>query len=213
MSLVVTPVTTINAREGMGGTVDSGGPITWATFTDTDPNANNSTAVIDWGDGTTPQTLLPGNLIPNGSGGFDVRFDHTYADEGVYNATVTVTDTLGISATVTDKVTVADFDLHPMGAATIAGTVGTAINAANIVTFTDGNPIAKASDFSATIDWGDFTSLSPGTVAATPTGPGFAGPGFAVSGPAHTYGAAGSYLATVTIIDDGGSLIRESFEV
>ena len=55
-----------------------------------------------------------------------------------------------------------------------------------VATFTDANPNATVSDFTATITWGDG-STSAGTVVAT-------GNGFAVNG-AHTYADEGSYLA------------------
>jgi hypothetical protein len=52
-------------------------------------------------------------------------------------------------------------------------------------------------DFRATIDWGDGVRTL-GTVATAPGG------GFAVTG-SHTYAAAGSYAAKVTVDDFGGS--------
>ena len=62
---------------------------------------------------------------------------------------------------------------------TVSGTEGTAISDATVATFTDANPNATASDFTATIDWGDGTSTS-GTVVAQ------SGGSFAVDG-THTY--------------------------
>jgi hypothetical protein len=81
----------------------------------------------------------------------------------------------------------------------ISGNERTAIDAANIATFTDGNPSATAGDFTAIINWGDNTT-SPGTVVAN-TG----GPGFVVNGPAHTYLDEGTFPVTVTISDKGGN--------
>jgi VCBS repeat-containing protein len=86
----------------------------------------------------------------------------------------------------------------------LAGVAGHAINAANIATFTDGNPGATINDFTATIDWGDGTppqTFAPGAGVIVSNGSG----GFIVNGPAHTYTAPGIFNATVTITDDGGN--------
>jgi hypothetical protein len=80
---------------------------------------------------------------------------------------------------------------------TVSGTEGKAINGATVATFTDANPNATASDFNATIDWGDGTSTS-GTVVAQ------SGGSFAVDG-THTYAEEGKYAVGVTINDIGGS--------
>src|SRR5262249_17611134 len=54
-----------------------------------------------------------------------------------------------------------------------------------------------AGDFTATIDWGDGTATSAGSIAANGSG------GFDVSG-AHTYDHAGSKAPVVTITGAGG---------
>jgi autotransporter-associated beta strand protein len=80
---------------------------------------------------------------------------------------------------------------------TVSGTEGTAISGATVATFTDANPSATASDFTATINWGDGTTTS-GTVVAQNGG------GFAVDGD-HSYADEGTYTIGVTINDVGGS--------
>jgi PKD repeat protein len=80
---------------------------------------------------------------------------------------------------------------------TIRGIEGTAISGATVATFTDANPNATASDFTATIDWGDGTSTI-GTVVAQSDG------SFAVDG-THTYADEGKYALSTTIKDVGGS--------
>jgi hypothetical protein len=88
---------------------------------------------------------------------------------------------------------------NPLAASstTISSTEGTVITSATVATFTDANPNAAASDFTATIDWGDGTSTS-GTVVAQ------SGGGFAVDG-THTYADEGKYAVSTTIKDVGGS--------
>ncbi len=66
-----------------------------------------------------------------------------------------------------------------------------------VATFTEAVPDGVASDYTATINWGDGTSTVAGTVSAS-------GGGFAVSG-AHTYAAGGAYTITVKITDVQGA--------
>src|SRR5207237_6223011 len=80
---------------------------TVATCTDADSSAvaANFTATINWGDGTA-SSPADGHAVtiiadPNVSGQFDVQGTHTYAEEGHFNVTVTVTDTLGGSMATT----------------------------------------------------------------------------------------------------------------
>ncbi|HXO40295.1 MAG TPA: hypothetical protein VN999_02525 [Thermoanaerobaculia bacterium] len=69
---------------------------------------------------------------------------------------------------------------------------GTAFNGA-VATFEDDNPAATPADFTATIDWGDGSATSPGTIASSSAA-------FTVVGQ-HTYGDEGSFTVTVTIAD------------
>jgi hypothetical protein len=70
----------------------------------------------------------------------------------------------------------------------------------NVASFVDGTPTASASDFTATIYWGDgATSKSTGTVTGSPGGP------FDVSG-SHTYSAAGTFHPYVILLRHRGQL-------
>ncbi len=64
-----------------------------ASFTDTDTDgAGSYAATIDWGDGqTSTGTIAPSGVL----GEFTVTAAHTYADEGAYAFTVTVSDADG----------------------------------------------------------------------------------------------------------------------
>ena len=80
-----------------------------------------------------------------------------------------------------------------------------------VASFTDANPTAPLTDFTATIDWGDGTPMTAGTV----TQPGGVGTPFFVSG-SHTYadsgvttgtGNSGTYAIQVFVQDVGGSRV------
>ena len=79
----------------------------------------------------------------------------------------------------------------------ITGTEGSSTGTIPVATLTDANPNAAASDFTATIDWGDGATTTGNVVAQN-------GDGFAVDG-AHTYAEEGKYTVGVTVNDVGGS--------
>jgi hypothetical protein len=64
-------------------------------------------------------------------------------------------------------------------------------------TFTDGDPSATASDYTARITWGDGSS-APGTVSGPDGGP------FTISG-AHVYSTTGKFNIITTVNDAGGA--------
>jgi hypothetical protein len=195
---------TVTATEGIGS-----GSQQVATFTDANPKATLSdfTATIDWGDNTTPTT---GTITqPVGVGTALLVFgSHTYAEETAlgtpYTITVSITDAGGSKASVTSSATVADAALMVTGGSTVPATEGTDSGSKQVASFTDGNSTAHSGDFTATIDWGDNTTPTTGTISQ----PGGAGTAFVVSG-SHTYAeesAPGTpYTITVSITDVGGS--------
>jgi hypothetical protein len=167
------------------------GPV--ATFTDTDASkpASDYTATVDWGDGTT----TPGT-ITGGSGSFTVSDSHTYADEGSLALAVAVTapDPVGsVTATAGASATVSEIDNLTAGSpVTFSANQGASFSGP-VASFTDSAyPTNVASDFTATIDWGDGTT-TPATISA-------AGSTFTVSG-THTYTGSGAYGVTVGLAD------------
>jgi WD40-like Beta Propeller Repeat len=76
----------------------------------------------------------------------------------------------------------------------VTGTEGAALGSATVATFTDADDGAQASDYSASIDWGDG-GTSTGTVGGS-------GGSFTVTG-SHTYTEEGSYPVSVQIADTG----------
>jgi IPT/TIG domain len=144
---------------------------------------------INWGDGT-PTSAGSLNSLGQATG------THTYVDEGVYHAVINYKNSDGASLSAPFDVKVGDASLtaSPVNFTALAGTQFKG----SVATFTDANPGGTVSDFSATINWGDGSSASAGTVTAAPSG------GFVVTG-THTYASIGSFTTTVSISDVGGS--------
>lgn len=86
---------------------------------------------------------------------------------------------------------------HSEGDATPVSTV--------VATFTDADPNGTASDYTATIDWGDGSTTTGAVTASPPPSAGPAASGtFFVSG-GHAYAEDGKYTITVKIADAGGA--------
>jgi hypothetical protein len=163
-----------------------------ATFEDDNSAATPAdfTASIDWGDGSSPTA---GTIFAS-SAAFTVIGQHTYADEGTFTATVTISDVSPGTgtATATDTASVAEGDSlsgTPVSFAALAGTPFTT----TVANFTDTFTGNSAADFTATINWGDATT-SAGTVSG-------GGASYSVSG-THTYAGSGTFSVTVTLSDD-----------
>ncbi|MDR3635120.1 MAG: Ig-like domain-containing protein, partial [Isosphaeraceae bacterium] len=211
------PAIAVAATEGVA--IPAG--TTVAIFTDADPAGTTSdyTATINWGDGTPTETLPPSAITqPGGPGSaFIVQAGgHIYVEEGLDSFTVTITDH-NASTTVAGQATVADSPpiASPTQPAvnTTEGQVFSGPAASFTELYTNGiqtNPEA-ASDYTATIDWGDGSPNSVGIVVATAT-PGF----YQVLG-THVYAQSGvniggnpsvpvgTFPITVTVHDDGGT--------
>ncbi len=184
---------TISATEGTGfsGAV--------ATFTDTNPAGDPAdfTASIDWGDGTTTTGTVSGSF----GGPFTVSGDHAYIDEGTFSTTVTLTDNSPGTAMATANGTanVAEGDFGSLNSMTITATEGVNFSGA-VASFTDeGNPLQVASDFTASIDWGDGTTTT-GSVSGSTGGP------FTISG-SHIYTDEGTFTITASFSDDPPSTL------
>src|SRR5207302_2960200 len=105
---------------------------------------------INWGDGSTSFGTISG-----GVGSFTVTGSHTYAEEGSDPVATIITDgdNAANTAAAASTATVAD---APLSAS------GRDINSTNpvdtvVATFTDADPGGMASDYTATITWGDGT--------------------------------------------------------
>ena len=127
--------------------------------------------------------------------------DHTYVEEGTYTVTVTVKhDALATLTSNGQSIVVADQQITTPVASNLpaAGLEGAAIGAiTSIATFSDpaGVGAETASDFAATIVWGDG-STSVGTVVSD------GGGAYHVDAPSHTYVEEGTYAVTVMVKHD-----------
>ena len=113
-------------------------------------DAGPFTATIVWGDATPPSA---GVIAPSG-GGFDVSGTHTYAEDGSYTVTVTITDTAdNTSVTPTTTATVGEQSLSITAQAFSVPENSSAT--VLVATASDPGSPDPARIFTATIDWGD----------------------------------------------------------
>jgi len=106
-----------------------------------------------------------------------------------------------VAGTASTTLTVADAPLTGSSAASASGNEGASVSLTN-ATFTDANPGDHTADFTATIDWGDGTAPTTGTVSYNSVTK-----VYTVAG-SHTYAEEGTYTPTVTVkdnVDVGGT--------
>jgi probable HAF family extracellular repeat protein len=173
---------TISAVEGQ-----STGSVPVASFTDADQQAKEFFATVNWGDGTNTDNAR----VVAVNGVFEVVDAHTYAEEGNYQVAVTIRDDDGNSTSTTGSAAVADVGAQ---GASVTATTALSTGLVQVATFTDPDAKDGATDFSATINWGDGSPAGTGTIVALQGG------GFAVEG-THTYAQHGSYQVSATIND------------
>lgn len=169
------------------GTAYSGVTATFGDSSPTETVGQLKGATINWGDGSSSAGTITG-----GNGSFSVTGVHTYANPA--SVTITVSLSNG-SGTVTDPAASATvYKVPPIIVAAKLNAATTSFKNYSVGTFTAADTDA-ASDFAATIDWGDGT-VSPAIVLSQTT------PGtFAVSG-SHAYLSAGPYNVVATIVDN-----------
>jgi hypothetical protein len=172
-----------------------------ASFTDANTSAASSdfTAIINWGDGKPATT----GTVSGSNGSFTVTGGHTYADEGSFPISVSISDKGGSTTTATASATVADADVLSGQGVTINASPNQALSNVVVANFADTYAGAGAGDFIATINWGDGTTTA-----------GFVSGGngsFAVSG-THTYTSVGQDTVQVTLADDApGTAMATAF--
>jgi hypothetical protein len=159
----------IGAITGPAGAIAEGGSVSLSAAGSIDPNGTVVSYAWDFGDGS----------IDSG-----VSVTHTYAQDGTFQARLTLTDNDGLTDTATFVVSVTN--VAPVVGAVPDATVnvGAAYTAAG--TFTD----PGADVWTATVNWGDGSAPSSAAVTAG---------SFSLT---HTYATAGLYTVAVSIADD-----------
>jgi PKD repeat protein len=161
-----------------GGSTDEGSPFASAGAFG-DPGADSWTATVDYGDGSGVQALAL-----NGRG---FNLGHVYADNGTYAVTITVTDDDGGVGSATVQVVVNN--VAPTVSAA-GGTIDEGTSFASAGSFAD----PGADSWLATVDYGDGSGVQ--ALALN-------GRGFNLN---HFYGDNGTYLVTITVVDDDGGI-------
>src|SRR5579871_6204615 len=184
----------VTATGGVSVTAQEGAPSTsQAVATFTDPGiaeANDGThysASINWGDNTA---ATAGSISFSGTT-FTVSGSHAYAEEGSYTLTVTINHENSAAQTVTSTATVSNANVAASGGLSFNGTEGTGLGTQTVATFTDPGGAEPIADYSATINWGDGTTATAGTITVT-------GTTFSITG-SHSYGEEGTYTLSVTV--------------
>jgi len=182
LSPAAAPAISLTAGQTFTGTV--------ASFADTyaGNTAGDFAATIAWGDGTTSA-----GTIVDTNGTIAVSGSHLYAAAGTDQVSVTLTDLEGTAtATATGTATITAMPRSYGGTgASLATTEGTPVTA-TLASFTDSNTADAASNFSATIAWGDGTT-STGTVSGS-------NGSFTVTGTGHAYADEGSFATKITVL-------------
>jgi len=194
------PITsTPKTFSGVAGVVLSA---TVATFVDADPNAPISSynVTINWGDGSAVTTLANGATLFNEGTDYAVQAGHTYRKFGTYTVVVTVNggDTTATppasSSTADSTAVIADAGVRASGVS--FSVIEGQTYAGPVATFSTANPFADAADYSATVNWGDGTAATAGTVSSV-------GGRFTVAA-SHVYTGIGAYPTAVRITSAGG---------
>jgi PKD repeat protein len=178
----------------------------------TDPDSSAWDMQVDYGDGTINPVEEPSEADP-------ITLVHTYADNGTYLLTVSVTDDQGGLAQGTLEVAVMNaapnLDIDTTSIAPIEeGSLFTLPPTA----FSDPGfdcpgcmPTTTVEDFMAEVDWGDGTS---GDLATVNENPGSASvPTTGTVSASHLYTDNGLYTVTLSICDDDAGCTASSFSV
>ena len=214
---------TVTASDGQGGTSSQTFQVTPVTDTTTDPPFLNPLSNITTPINTPATITLSATNIDNVPLQYEamVQGSTPEATATVNGNVVTVTPTTGFTGPVqvlvgvaqqgatmrgsssslfdTEVVTIGVGDL-PITAtgSPVSATEGSPANGVTVATFTDQDPNPVASDFTATINWGD-DHLTTGTVTLGTGGI------LTVTG-SNTYKNAGTYQVTTTITDRLGAI-------
>jgi PKD repeat protein len=209
-SLLSLPVLTRFTDPGFNNPLNVGGP-TQETFTYT----------LNWGDGSS--TISAPAPATNGSRGVltagAIAGSHTYADDGVYTVTVTVTDDGGGKTTGTILVTVNNVAPTVTVGTNLTVNEGSLLSINDIGQYTDpgfDNPLAiggpTSQTFTYTVNWGDGRPLDGAAAPIAVHGSVGVLTAGAFNG-SHTYADDAVYRVTASVRDDDGGVGVNTFFV
>jgi PKD repeat protein len=154
-------------------------------FSVVDPGwADSWVAQVDYGDGSPVQTIYPS---PWGGNGF--QLDHRYADDGVYQLTITVQDDDGAFGTFAQPVQVLNVAPYMYFSVLSGG-----MPEGSVVTGAGAFFDVPADTHTLTVNYGDGSAPEQIPLA----------PGTSLFNLAHVYEDNGLYQITVTLTDDDG---------
>lgn len=179
------------------------------TGTINDAPADTHTAIVDWGDGSTPQSLTVNQVANTFAGG------HFYADNGSYPVVVTVTDNTSLSNTCAFNQTINNVAPTLATYSDVSVCPGETVNRP-ARTFSDpgyDNPLNGSTEsFAASVNWGDGSPVENPTPTWTPGSGGVLTMG-TVPGGSHVYASPGNYTVVVQVTDDDSGSHARSFNV
>ncbi|HLJ93973.1 MAG TPA: hypothetical protein VKU02_12365, partial [Gemmataceae bacterium] len=131
-----------------------------------DASGGTWTATINWGDGSSNTIFNPSAPGPL------TGQSHTYAEERTFAVTITVTNNSdNLFGSGMFQVSVSDPNVMATGGLAISATEGVLSAVQTVATFTDpaGPEAADGTHYSASINWGDNTAATVGSIALNGT--------------------------------------------
>jgi PKD repeat protein len=163
------------ADAGVGQIVDEGTAVSF-NGTASDPDNDSFSILWNFGDGGA----ATGSLTPS----------HAFGDNGVYNVTLTVTDTGSLASTDNVLITVNNVAPNVNAGSDFTGHLNAAIQFNG--SFTDPGTLDT---HTIVWDFGDGTTASGSLI------------------PNHSYTASGEYTVTLTVTDDDGGVSSDTLKV
>ena len=171
------------------------GPVATFAAGDVQGTLADFQATIFW---TGAVNLTTGGFIaPNGPGNYIIYSSNQYAKPGSYPVNVVLTGANNSVAQASGTATISDAPLST-SPVTISTLTQTPFSGA-VAFFQTTNSFATSADFTGSINWGDGSSPTSGTISSN----GFNS--FSVIGQ-HTYTTVGTLPVTVTIVSPGGQM-------
>jgi len=172
------------------------------TFDDTGPcNRDGYSVTINWGDGESSDARVVKAVLNGPTCNYDTEAQHAYRRAGQYPVTANIC--LGgacVATPVAGTATVTEAEVSGE-ALPIAATSGQPFTG-EAAELRDANRLSEPGDFSATIDWGDGTAPTPGTITGERGRLGVGG--------SHTYANPGTYQVRVTAVHAGRTTVLDA---